>query len=139
MYATNEEAPHGSFHLVYADDTDVSLGRGPVMVDVKLVCSSERPALIGDYLVSFRSDLVPLSSPDVFVSDGRQQIPMAGDAQNEPGDLLGFSAAPLLSVSFYALAAAPSPSSSPKLSPQSVPAGSSTPSTPAPQVHVDRR
>ena len=104
VYATNEEAAGFPFHLVYSGVRGVSLGKEPVLVDVNLVRSSKLPALVGNYLVSFRPELGPLSSPDAFVSNGRQQIPMAGDANLEPGDLLGCAAAPLLRVPFDAIA-----------------------------------
>lgn len=44
VYATHEEAPDSSFHLVYAGDKGISLGKQPVLVDVNLVRSSRLPA-----------------------------------------------------------------------------------------------
>ena len=85
-----------------------SLGLEPALVEVDLVRSSGMPALIGEYLVSFRSEVGALSSPDAFVSNGRQRIPLAGSAELEPGDVLGVSAAPLLRVPVETLKAAPS-------------------------------
>ena len=136
VYATNEEAPSDSFHLVYSGNSGVSLGRDPVLVDVNLVRSSKMPALVGDYHVTFCPTHGTLSSTDAFVSNGRQRIPLAGDANLEPGDLLGFASAPLLRVPFDALAVSPSPSPPP--SPPSAPApGTPSPTTaPAPKIHV---
>ena len=122
--------------FVYSGDSGVSLGRDPMLVNVNLVRSSKMPALVGDYHATFCADHGKLSSTDAFVSNGRQQIPLAGDANLELGDLLGFASAPLLRVPFDALDAFPSPSPSP--SPPSAPAPTVlSPSTaPAPQIHV---
>ena len=101
-----------------------------------MVRSSKMPALVGDYHVTFCPTHGKLSSTDAFVSNGRQRIPLAGDANLEPGDLLGFASAPLLRVPFDALAVSPSPSPPP--SPPSAPApGTPSPTTaPAPRIHV---
>ena len=109
VYATNEDAPSDSFHLIYSGDAGVSLSREPALVDVNLLLrSSKTPALVGDSLVTFCSDHGELSSPDVFVSNGRQCIPLVGNANLEPGDLLGLAAASLLlRVPFDALVASP--------------------------------
>eukprot|EP00752_Nemacystus_decipiens_P004840 g4404.t1 len=135
VYATNEEAPESSFHLIYDGDPGVSLGNEPVLVDVNLVRSSKMPALVGDYLVTFRPELGQLSSPDAFVSNGRQQIPLAGNANLEPGDLLGVADAPLLRVSFDALAAAPPSAPLSSFSSSTASAAPTSPPAPAPQVH----
>lgn len=131
-YTINEEAPAASFHLVYDGDTGISLGDKPVLVDVNLVRSSKMPALVGDYLVAFRPELGPLSSPEAFVSQGRQQIPLAGNANLEPGELLGFAAAPLLRCPFSAVFdSPPAPTSPLPDAPSSAPAPA-----PSPQIHT---
>ncbi|CAB1099587.1 unnamed protein product [Ectocarpus sp. CCAP 1310/34] len=83
------------------------------------------PALIGEYLVSFKPEVGALSSPDAFVSNGLQRIPLAGCAELEPGDVIGVSAAPLLRVPVETLKAAPS----------SIPTGPTT-STSPPRVNA---
>ncbi|CAB1121588.1 unnamed protein product [Ectocarpus sp. CCAP 1310/34] len=83
------------------------------------------PALIGEYLVSFKPEVGVLSSPDAFVSNGLQRIPLAGYAQLEPGDVIGVSAALLLRVPVETLQAAPS----------SIPTGPKT-STSPPRVNA---
>ena len=98
VYATHDEAPESSFHLKYAGSSGISLGPEPTLIEVNLVRSSGLPALIGEYLVSFRPEVGALSSPDAFVSNGLQRIPLAGCAELEPGAILGTAAAPLLRV-----------------------------------------
>ncbi|CAB1114482.1 unnamed protein product [Ectocarpus sp. CCAP 1310/34] len=106
-YATHDDAPASLFHLKYAGSSGISLGPEPALVEVDLVRSSGMPALIGEYLVSFKPEVGALSSPDAFVSNGLQGIPLAGCAELEPGDVIGVSAAPLLRVSVENLKATP--------------------------------
>ncbi|CAB1117548.1 unnamed protein product [Ectocarpus sp. CCAP 1310/34] len=83
------------------------------------------PALIGEYLVSFKPEVGALSFPDEFVSNGLQRIPLASCAELDPGDVIRVSAAPLLRVPVETLKAAPS----------SIPTGPTT-STSPPRVNV---
>ena len=95
-------------------------------MEVNLVRSSGLPALIGEYLVSFRPEVGTLSSPDAFYFHGLQKIPLAGCAELEPGDVIGVSAAPLLRVPVETLMATSSSSPAP---------GSPAPTSP-PRVNI---
>ena len=72
------------------------------MVEVDLVRANDMPALTGQYLVDMQPDISPdddlLVNEVLFVSNGRQFVPIAGAAELEPGDILGFASAPLLRV-----------------------------------------
>ncbi|CAB1117464.1 unnamed protein product [Ectocarpus sp. CCAP 1310/34] len=100
VYATHDDAPTSLFHLTHAGSSGISLGPESAFVEVDLVRSSGMPALMGEYLVSFK--------------------PEVGCAELEPGDIIGVSAAPLLRVPVDTLEAAPS----------SIPTGPTTSTSP---------
>lgn len=66
------------------------------MIEVNLVRSNDTPALTGQNLVDMLPDVS--SNEEIFVSGGRQFVPLAGAAELEPGYVLGTSAAPLMRV-----------------------------------------
>ena len=110
-YATHSAAARPSFHLRYAGKEPISLSEESTLVDVNLVRYSGLPALVGEYLISFLPRVGQLSSPDAFVSDGLQRIPLSGCADLQPGALIGVASAPLLRVPFHAMSPAPASSS----------------------------
>ena len=95
-YVPDFTAPADQFQLRYAGPTGTSLSDDHQMIEVNLVRSNGTPALTGQYLVDMLPDVS--SNEEIFVSDGRQFVPLAGAAELEPGDLLGTAAAPLMRV-----------------------------------------
>ena len=91
-------APTGGFHLLHAGDRGIPLTRDHQLVQVSLVRSNSAPPLAGIYLVDTLHVSTDLSADDNLVENDQQQIPLAGTAELEPGDLLGTSPCPLLRV-----------------------------------------
>ena len=85
-------------HLEFDGDHAISLSSTPSLVPVNLVRSSGVPALTGQYLVDMLPRDSPSSETDVFVTDGRQSIPLLGFTDLEPVDLLGNSPSPLIQI-----------------------------------------
>ena len=85
-----------AFHLEFAVDHAISLSSTPSLVPVNLVRSYGVPDLTGQCLVDMfpRDDL--FFETEIFVTDGRQRIPLLGFTDVEPGDLLGNSPSPLI-------------------------------------------
>lgn len=87
------------FYLRFAGNSGVSLSPGGAqLVEAGLVWSVGTPALTGDYLVDMSSDNDTFSVPEIFVSDGLQNIPLAGCCELAPRDILRVTSAPLLHV-----------------------------------------
>ena len=97
-FASDFSAPTGGYHLLYAGDRGISLTRDHQLVPVSLVCSNGASALVGSYLVDMLHVATDFSVDENLVENGLQQIPLAGTAELEPGDLLGTSPCPLLRV-----------------------------------------
>ena len=97
-FVSDFSAPKGGYHLLYASDRGVSLSCDHQLVQVSLVRISGSPALAGCYLVDKLRGPDNFSVDEHLVENGFQQIPLAGTAELEPGDLLGTSCCPLLRV-----------------------------------------
>eukprot|EP00752_Nemacystus_decipiens_P002032 g1947.t1 len=95
-YITNPAAQADRFHLRYSGNIGVSLSDTHQLLEVNLVRADGAPALRGQYLVEMDPNMMP--TEEVFVSNGRQSIPVAGCAEIEPGTILGYASAPLLRV-----------------------------------------
>ena len=91
-------APAGGYHLRYAGDRGVSLSRDHQLVRVALVRKNGSSALAGRHLVDMLRGSANFSVDEHLVENGLQQIPLAGTAALEPGDLIGTSSCPLLRV-----------------------------------------
>ena len=100
-YVPDFNAPDDRFHLQYAGTSGASLSSTPQLVEVNLVRANGTPALQGNYLVDTIPDMSPTSQ--LFVSNGKQTIPLAGCAELEPGDVIGSASSPLLRVPLDAL------------------------------------
>ncbi len=97
LYIEDHDADPDQFHLHFAGDTSVSLSSTPTLVDVNLIRSIGTPALTGKYLVKLLPQEDSRSpATEVFVSHGRQQVPIVGCGEIRPGALLGTAASPLL-------------------------------------------
>jgi len=101
-YVHDYSAAEDQFHLRYAGSNGMCLSHDQQMVEVNLVRADGTPALTGQYLVDINQDISPdddlLVNEVMFVSNGRQFIPLAGALDLEPGDILGYASAPLLRV-----------------------------------------
>eukprot|EP00752_Nemacystus_decipiens_P016839 g15071.t1 len=97
LYIEDHEADPDQFHLHFAGDTSVSLSATPTLVDVNLIRNIGTPALTGKYMVKLLPQEDSRSpATEVFVSHGRQQVPIVGCGEIRPGALLGTAASPLL-------------------------------------------
>ena len=118
-YVPDHSAPADQFHLRYAGDAGRCLTSDPQYVEVNLVRANGLPALTGDYLVDLLPDVAPeelFVDPDrqLFVSHGRQFLPLSGAAELEPGQLLGTASAPLMRVPVNFLQRLPDADASPR-------------------------
>lgn len=95
VYATDNTVMGPSFNLRYAGTAGVPLTAEPALIDLEVVRVSGMPAFLRDYLVSFVSDLGPISSPNALASNGRQRIPLVGRTESKPYHLVGVACAPL--------------------------------------------
>eukprot|EP00752_Nemacystus_decipiens_P012512 g11082.t1 len=95
-YITDPAAQADQFQLRYSGNIGVSLSDTHQLLEVNLVRADGAPALRGQYLVEMDPNMTP--TEEVFVSNGRQSIPVAGCAEIEPGTILGYASAPLLRV-----------------------------------------
>ena len=86
----------GCYHLLYAGDRGISFTRDHQLVQVSLVRSNGAPALAGSYFADMLHGATDFPVDDNLVENGLQQIPLAGIAEFEPGDLLGTSPCPVL-------------------------------------------
>ena len=107
-YVPDSSAPPEQFHLRYAGHSGISLSHEHQMVEVNLVRANGCPALTGQYLVDMFPDvsteeLFVEHRREMFVSEGRQLIPLSGAAELSPGDLLGSASAPLMRVPVHHL------------------------------------
>eukprot|EP00752_Nemacystus_decipiens_P015617 g13940.t1 len=97
LYIEDHEADPDQFHLHFAGDTSVSLSATPTLVDVNLIRNIGTPALTGNNMVKLLPQEDSRSpATEVFVSHGRQQVPIVGCGEIRPGALLGTAASPLL-------------------------------------------
>ena len=102
-YAIDSVASGGGFHLRYDGAVGVTLSDEPQLLAVDLIHSNGSQALNGHYLVDRlpQSDLS--SVKEHVVSSGRQVPPLIRGANLEPGEILGVTHAPLMSVPLDAL------------------------------------
>ena len=102
-YAIDPIAADGGFHLLYDGTVGVTLSDEPQQLEVNLMRSNGSPALTGHYLVAMLPQPGILSMQEHFVASVRQVLPLTDVADLEPGDLVGFAHAPLLSASLGAV------------------------------------
>ena len=97
-FASDFSVPTGCYHLLYAGDRGISLTRNHQLVQLSLVRSNGATALASSYLVDILHGATDFSVDENLVENGLQQIPLAGTAELEPGNLFATSPRPLLRV-----------------------------------------
>ena len=86
------------FRLLYDGDVRITFSRKHRLIEVDLVRRKGALALVGCYLVDMLHAADAVSTEKHIVENGRQDIPLAGFADLDPGSLLGTSSSPLLRV-----------------------------------------
>ena len=102
-YAIDPTAADGGFHPLYDGAVGVTLSDEPRLLEVNLVRCNGSPALTGQYVVDMLPQPGLFSVQEHFIASGQQVLPLTGDADVEPGDLVGTAHAPLLLVPLNAL------------------------------------